>query len=423
LNRSVRRLFLIAAFLGCTAPQPREPFVLRVAVWGPLGAFPSGSEPGLASIAEPWVFEKVVTIDGKGELAPALAARVERLPGNLIRLELRSGANFSDGAPVTVDDVARSLEHSGLDARREQGALVVGSREKGMPADALLLQAEVVREASGKAVGSGPYVLASRTETELRLVRRQPEPGRIQEIRVIAYASTREAFSHTLRGNANMIVDLESRWEEFFLNVPSLQVIRGVGHSTDAITFNADLPRRERVQLARLLESQRVRELAYGDGECAERAVGDPGITPPPGAPLRILSWGPFERLALSVRRALGERGGEVSHLAPQEVVARLRVRDFDLFTGRPIKWPPASMALVWRTGAPGNVSGYSNPALDRAIAAADWGAAEAVLRDDPPAAFICTRNQLAVVDARIRNPRLGPYDLLETLPDWEVAQ
>lgn len=397
--------------------------MLRVAVWAPLGAFPSANEPGLASIAEPWVFEKVVTVDAAGSLAPALAARVERLPGNLIRLELRDGATFSDGAPVTEDDVARSLEQRGLDVRKEPGALVVGSRDKGMPADALLLQAQVVRQAGGKALGSGPFFLESRTEGELRLVRRQPAPGRIQEVRVIAYASTREAFSHTLSGDTNMLVDLESRWLEFFRDVPSLQVVRGVGHSTDAITFNSDLPRRERVQLARALTSQRVRELAYDDTECAEADAGEPDMAPPPGAPLRILSWGPFERLALSARRALGERGGAVSHLAPGEVVARLRARDFDLFIGRPIKWPPASIALVWRTGSPHNFSGYSNPALDRVIAAGDWSAAEAALRDDPPAAFICTRNQLAIVDARIRNPALGPYEVLETLPSWEVPQ
>lgn len=397
--------------------------MLRIAVWGPLGSFPSGNGPGLASIAEPWVFEKLVTVDARGELAPALAARVERLPENLIRMQLRTGATFSDGAPVTEDEVARSLESSGLDVRREQGALVVGSREKGMPADALLLQTHVAREAGGKAVGSGPYVVASRTEAELRLVRRQPEPGRIQEVWVIAYASPRDAFSHTLKGDANMLVDLESRWLEFFTDVPSLRMVQGVGHSTDAIMFNGEQPRAERVQLARLLASQRVRDLAYGDGECTEKDAGDPAIAPPPGPPLRLLSWGPFERLALSARRALGERGGEVSQLAPQEVLGRLRSRNYDLVAGRPFRWPPSSIALVWRTGAPGNASGYSNPALDRAIAAADWAAAEAALRDDPPAAFICTRSQLAVVDSRIRNPKLGPYEVLETLPDWEVAQ
>ena len=49
--------------------------------------------------------------------------------------------------------------------------------------------------------------------------------------------------------------------------------------------------------------------------------------------------------------------------------------------------------------------------------------ALRSALREDPPAAFVCAHNHLAVVDARIKNPILGPYDLLETLPDWEVAQ
>jgi len=31
--------------------------------------------------------------------------------------------------------------------------------------------------------------------------------------------------------------------------------------------------------------------------------------------------------------------------------------------------------------------------------------------------------NHLAVVDLRIKTPVLGPYDLLETLPEWEIAQ
>ena len=31
--------------------------------------------------------------------------------------------------------------------------------------------------------------------------------------------------------------------------------------------------------------------------------------------------------------------------------------------------------------------------------------------------------DHIAVVDARIVNPRLGPYETLETLPEWEVAR
>jgi hypothetical protein len=417
----VRRLLLLLV-LGCTSAPAREPLVLRIALWGPLGAFPSGKNPGLASIAETWVFEKLVTIDAKGELIPSLASRIDRLPGNEFRLELRSGATFSDGAPVTEDDVVRSLDSTGLRVIPEHGAVVVSSREKGIPPEALLLQAHIFKEAGGTFVGSGPFVLSSRAETDLEFARRQPEAGRINRVHLTAYAGPREAFTHTLKGDANAIVDLESRWLEFFRGVPSLQEVRGAGHSTDAIMFNPALSRQERQWLAAVLASQRVRELAYGNAECAENGGADPGPAPT-SDPLRILSWGPFERLALAARRALGERGGEITHPPVQDVLARLRDRDFDLVTGRPLHWPPSMIPLVWRTGSPGNASGYSNPALDRAMEAGDSAGAAAALHDDPPAAFICTRNQLAVVDGRIRNPRLGPYELLETLPEWEVTQ
>ena len=98
-------------------------------------------------------------------------------------------------------------------------------------------------------------------------------------------------------------------------------------------------------------------------------------------------------------------------------------MRDFDLVAARPISWPSSALGLVWRTGSPNNFVGYSNRDVDRAIDAGDWARAEAALREDPPAAFVCTHNHIAVVDVRIKNPTLGPYDLLETLPDWEVAQ
>ena len=138
---------------------------------------------------------------------------------------------------------------------------------------------------------------------------------------------------------------------------------------------------------------------------------------------LNIVGWGPFERLALAARRALGDRGGDVILATPRDAMDRIKKRQFDLFTVRPLKWPPSAMVLFWHTGSPENAVGYSNPAMDRALDSGDWDAAQAALRNDPPAAFVCTRDHLAVVDARIKNPVLGPSEALETLPEWEVAQ
>jgi hypothetical protein len=420
----VHRFVLLTLVIGCTAPPAREPFVLRIAAWGPLGELaPIGSESSLASIALPWVFERLITVDAGGQLTPVLARRVGRLSAAEIEVELRTDAVFSDGAPVTEADVIRSLEAGGLGVTGSGGALVLKSRQAGVPADALLLQTQIFREVQGKFVGSGPFAVASRTDDEIRLTRRVPRPGRANDVRMTAYATPRDAFAHTLKGDANLIVDLESRWLEFFRGVPSLQVVRGGGRSVEGMMLNPDLPRSDRRDLAMVLSSPRMRELAYAPGECAETGTEGTEAALRPGRTLRILSWGPYERLALAARRILGDRGGDISQLTPLETISRMKSRDFDLVTTRPIAWPPSAMALLWRTGSPSNFIGYSNPIVDQAIDAGDWSRAAAALRDDPPVAFICTRNHIAVVDVRIKNPTLGPYDLLETLPDWEVAQ
>jgi hypothetical protein len=420
----VRVLLLIALF-GCTSPPARESVVLRVAVGGPLGELaPTASEPGLAWIAQPWVYEKLVTLDPGGNLKPVLAARVEALSSDQMRVEMRVDATFSDGASVTEGDVVRSLEAGGLvTVVPSRGALVIRSRQPGLPIDALLLQAYVFRESQGRILGSGPFAVASQSQSELRLTRRTPQSGRVNEVRLIAYNTPRDAFAHTLKGDANLIIDVEPRSVEFFRDVPSLQVIHGAGRSTDAVVFSPRLSRADRVQLAEVLASAQLRELAYGPGECAEGGATPTDRSPIAGPLLRILSWGPFERLALATRRILAARGGEILHVSGQDAISRVASGAFDVVTARPLRWPPSSMALVWRTDAPYNIFGYSNRTVDRALDASDWAAAEAALRDDPPAALVCTHQLTAVVDARIANPRLGPYEMLETLPEWEVAR
>ena len=74
-----------------------------------------------------------------------------------------------------------------------------------------------------------------------------------------------------------------------------------------------------------------------------------------------------------------------------------------------------------FHTGSPLNF-GYSNPRVDAALEAGDLQAATKALEKDPPVDFICREERIAVVDARIKNAQLGPFGLLETLPEWEVS-
>jgi len=71
-----------------------------------------------------------------------------------------------------------------------------------------------------------------------------------------------------------------------------------------------------------------------------------------------------------------------------------------------------------WRTGAPHNFVGYSNPAVDQALDAGDWPSAESACAKTHRGVRLHPHH-LAVVDVRIKNAVLGPYDVLETLPEW----
>ena len=87
---------------------------LVVAVANPIAA----TEPGLYETNEEQevlanVYERLVTMDPQGNLAPALCEKWTFEDGGLaVRLHLRAGVAFSDGTPLTAPAVKASLERS-----------------------------------------------------------------------------------------------------------------------------------------------------------------------------------------------------------------------------------------------------------------------------------------------------------------------
>jgi hypothetical protein len=421
----VRRLLLASLLLACGRPATAPPFILRIALWGPLGTLTpeTGNSDSLAMIAQPLVFEPLARFDANGGLVPVAASRIEAASQRGIRVWLRKDRTFSDGTALTDEDVIDSF---GGKARitRDRDALAIESLDPGTPVEILLTSVLIHRGSGGGALGTGAFVVAAASGSEIRVVRRhQPAERTVSEVRLVPYATPKEAFAHTLKGDANLLVDVDPRWLEFFRDVPTLQLVRSPGLSTDAVLFNMKLPRAERKALAALLETDEVRNAAYGAGECAEMPSGAARMQVPSGPRLDIVTWGPLERLGRVVRRTLGPRVGELVHLSPREALARMRSHEFDLMAARSPSWPPAMMSPIWHSGTRDNPNGYSNPAVDAALDAHRWAAARAALRDDPPAAFICTHDRLAVMDARIRNPASGSGNLMETLPAWEISQ
>jgi len=384
---------------------------------------PETAAPNRSAIAQNWVYEPLARIGAMGEIVPALASKVEIAGDREVRVWLRQDVRFSDGTPLTFEDVATSLARNQLRVRRDGESLLVDSDDPALPTELLLARALVFRRSGERLLGTGAFVVKEEDQSHVLLARRQREPGRIDRVLLQAYPLPKDAFAHMFKGDADLLPYAEARWLEFFEGVPRLRILKAPGTNANAVAFNLRrLSRAERVALVQVLANNEVRKLAFGDG-CLPRA--DEPRTEPlaSGRPLGVVALPIFERFALAIRRALGERGGEVRLADLQHFFATVKSGDFDMVAAAPLIWPPVMSVLVWRTGAPSNVLGYSNPRVDAALDARDWRGAQRALDEDPPAAFVCNPDRIAVIDARIKNAELGPYDLLETLPQWEVAQ
>lgn len=375
------------------------------------------------SVAQRWVFEPLINLGRKGELTPALAAKAKRVGPRAIRVWLRRGVTFSDGSAITFEDVARSLATEHVRAIHEAESILTESEDPAVTTEFLLNYTLISRRTRDGEIGTGAFVVSEQDDKHILLTRRKPVPGRVQYVSLDAYSSPREAFARTLKGDADLLPDVDPRWIEFFEGVPRLRMIRAPGTHANAVLFNINrLTRLERKALSFAIADDQVRKLAFGS-ECVPPEH-RPKFEPlPPGRVLDVMAVPIFRRFALAVRRSLGERGGDVRIEDLQQFFAEVNGRDFDLAAVRPLVWPQIIGMFNWHTGAPTNILGYSNPAVDAALDSRDWAAAQRALEEDPPVAVVCTPPSVIVLDARIKATPQGSLGFLQSLPDWEITQ
>ena len=377
------------------------------------------------AIAQDWVFEPLMHLEADGSVKPALASRVERIDRRSLRAYIKPDTRFSDGSPVALKDVVDSLKSAGLDAYQQDGAVVVASAAPVLP-DSLLARALIYKDAGGVPLGTGPFVAVEQDALHLVLRRNRRLPNHVDEVLIRSFASPREAFLRTLAGDADSYPLIDAKQVEFFENVPRFQVIHGPSPNAVAVSFNTSrIDRATRLALRATLGSPELVRLAYPE-RCSPMQTEPVPFHPlPPGPPLKIAALvkvgSPFERVALAVQRVLGPRGGEIEGISYPDYVLRMETGAFDLMVETPIVWPPSDMALLWRSKARFSTRRYSNPKFDAAVDDVDWARAMHELAEDPPVAFLCLPERLAIVDARVKNARIGPYGIFETLPDWEV--
>ena len=144
------------------------------------------------------------------------------------------------------------------------------------------------------------------------------------------------------------------------------------------------------------------------------------------GRPLKIVTRSSDEemsKLGLAVRRALGARGGDLARANNDESVRILTEGDFDIAVLTPLIWPIGMASLIFHSGSQRNILHLDSPAVDAALESGNWVHVLDALDRDPALVFVCTRDRIAIIDSRVKNPRLGPWGLFETLPEWEVGE
>src|SRR5207302_10109131 len=129
---SVRGLLIAASLAACTG-RPAAPFELRIAVSGALEPVRPEFARSWSTLAQPWVFEPLARLGPDGVMVRILATRLETVNAKSIRVWLRTDARFSDGSPVTLDDVAAAFAKRKLRISAERDSIVISSDEVSIP--------------------------------------------------------------------------------------------------------------------------------------------------------------------------------------------------------------------------------------------------------------------------------------------------
>jgi ABC-type transport system substrate-binding protein len=417
-----RSLVLILAAVACSSPAPRDDFVLKIAVVGQLAPLAHDTEGSATVYAQDLVYQAILRPEGAG-FASQVLARWERPAGKHLRALVADGLRFSDGSPVEVEDVVRSVQAAGLVARAEGKWLEIEPGRGGLPVDTGLIMATLFKPTPAGDLGTGAFRLVSGDERRLVLERRTRAPRRIWRVELVSVASSREAFAQTLKGEVNAVTNLDDRQVELAEGVPGLRILRARGPHALAIVFNSRrLGKGLRREISEALPVEEIEEVSQGKGcgPTSGRRLTQPLSSGPPLDISVTIVDASVERAGLALRRGLGVRGGRIDRVSIGEVWAARA--QHALTVDNALAWPPAVGALYWKTGASANVTGYSNPAYDAAVDAGDFDRAEAELKKDPPVLLLCRQERIAAVDARLKNATLGSWGYLDTLPDWEVS-
>ncbi len=279
--------------VDCTRGAPPAPVVLTAAVRADIsGVFPNPpvTNDSFTLDVTSNVFEGLVSLDRELVPRPALAVRWENPDTRTWIFQLRPDARFSDGTPVTAEDVVASL-----DAARTQGWCNAGalqSVERVTAAGPLTVRIETrtaapnllgrlhygfvlpkaaVSQTPVPAIGTGPWRIASRTPGVVTVLERNPHARApapaLERIELHVVADAQERARRVTAGEAHVADGVPLADVDRLRAAPGVRVLLAPGLRVVYLAFKVDEPP---------FSDQRIREaidLAIDRGELVRRAL------------------------------------------------------------------------------------------------------------------------------------------------------
>lgn len=461
---------LLMTLAGCSRPDSsatvnRSPVTLTVAYGLTTG---QTAESGLRQAVVNMVGESLIGFSKEGRPQARLAESWSvSADGLVVRVRMRAGASFHDGRSVTAettrDAISRQLKTYLGPAFNDLEAILATSpleveitlkRRSTFVLEAL----DVPIQSADTSASTGPFKISKLSADGAELVANDAYYGGrpvIDRIQIKPYASVRAGWADMLRGQADMLYEIGADAIDILQPSKSVSVISHLRNYTYTVLLNVRRPSLRDPGFRRALNSAIDRVTIVND---ALKGHGTPADGPiwtahwaydreapvfryePRTAGARrtkltcIVADPAHERLALLLQQQLQRVGVdlELELLPVDQALQRLADGNFDTLLGDLLMGPTLLQPYrSWRTGAPRNLGGYSNPKVDAALdrigtAANDdeyragVAAFQRAIYDDPPAIFIAWSERARAVSTRFDVPVEPGRDILATLRLWK---
>jgi peptide/nickel transport system substrate-binding protein len=484
---------------------------------GPAPAAQPGSTPVTLTVGYPHITgetplhgatqaARLLTLEGlsylerDGRPQPRLAEGWSESPDGLTwTVTLRSNAFFHDGSPVDAASVRASLERSLKTVDRDLSpglADIVGIETPTERQISIRLRARSTfllddlgvpitkRNEQGAAIGTGPFVTTSTSDSETALTavsnyyRGRPK---IDRVLIKAYPTVRTAWAAMMRGDVDFLYEVSPDALEFIQSEASIEVFPFLRNYVYGVVFNSGRDPLKNKEIRRAL-SYAVDRTALVDRALKGRGVAangpawplhwaydtsvpqtnfDPSraaaILDAAGVPRELKSSAPnrgparlyftcllpenfalWERMALLVQRDLSRIGVDMNIEQVPFAVFNKRIAEgnfdavmLEMIAGNSISRP----YFFWYSQSRLNTWGYNNAASDEALdlirRASDDATYKSAFRnfqlahlEDPPAIFLALSNVTRAVNKhQFRVVAPSGTDILPSIADWELGQ